>query len=41
MRAEEAGMNYLDFIMTINPFVLGILALVIACGVYDHWMQPK
>jgi hypothetical protein len=41
MRVEETGMRYIDFLMTINPFVLGILVLVIACGVYDHWMQPK
>ena len=38
---EETIMQYFDFVAAINPIVLGILALVLACGMYDYWMQPK
>ena len=34
-------MSYLEFFTSINPFVLGILAVVIGCGAYDHWIQPR
>jgi hypothetical protein len=33
--------HYVDFLTALNPFVLAILLVVLACGVYDHWMQPK
>lgn len=34
-------MHYLDFVTTINPFVLGVLALVICVGMYDHFVAHK
>ncbi|MBP1847993.1 hypothetical protein J2046_006278 [Rhizobium petrolearium] len=34
-------MEYLEFITALNPIVLAILAIVLACGAYDHWMQSK
>jgi hypothetical protein len=33
--------EYMEFFTALNPVVLGILLLVLACGAYDHWMQPK
>lgn len=32
-------MHYLSFITSINPWVLGALFVVAACGVYDHFTQ--
>ncbi|AYD00851.1 hypothetical protein NCHU2750_14600 [Neorhizobium sp. NCHU2750] len=32
-------MHYLEFFTTLNPFVLIILAAVIACGLYDRWLE--
>ncbi len=34
-------MQYLEFITTLNPVVLAILAVVLACGAYDYWAQSK
>ncbi len=34
-------MHYLDFITAINPFVFAILVVVLVCGAYDRWAQPK
>jgi hypothetical protein len=34
-------MQYLAFVSALNPIVLGALGLVLACGAYDHWAQPK
>lgn len=34
-------MHYFEFITALNPIVLAILAVVILCGIYDHWMQTK
>jgi len=34
-------MEYLEFITALNPIVLAILVMVLACGAYDHWMQSK
>lgn len=34
-------MAYLDFVTAINPVVLAILAIVLLCGAFDRWMQPK
>ena len=34
-------MEYVQFISTLNPVVLAILLVVLACGVYDYWVQSK
>jgi hypothetical protein len=34
-------MHTLEFVTALNPFVLAILAIVIVCGCYDHWLLPK
>lgn len=34
-------MQYLDFVTAINPFVLGVLVLVICVGMYDHFVAHK
>ncbi|TWF56444.1 hypothetical protein FHW37_10272 [Neorhizobium alkalisoli] len=34
-------MHYLSFLTAINPFILIILAVVLACGAYDHWIQHR
>lgn len=34
-------MQYFEFVTTINPFVLGVLALVICVGMYDHFVAHK
>lgn len=34
-------MQYLEFVTSINPFVLGILALVIGVGMYDHFATHR
>lgn len=41
MREEETGMQYLEFITTLNPVVLAILLIVLACGAYDYWAQSR
>ncbi|SMF65326.1 hypothetical protein SAMN02982989_3352 [Xaviernesmea oryzae] len=33
--------EYLEFITTLNPVVIAILAIVLACGAYDYWVQTK
>ena len=33
-------MQYLDFMTSLNPFVLALLVLVLICGAYDRWSQP-
>lgn len=30
-------MDYLGFITAINPFILGILLVVLAAGAYSNW----
>jgi hypothetical protein len=32
-------MQVLEFCAAINPFILAILAAVIACGLYDRWIE--
>ncbi len=32
-------MQFLEFFASINPFVLATLAIVVACGLYDHWLE--
>ncbi|GGF80473.1 hypothetical protein GCM10010924_04420 [Rhizobium wenxiniae] len=39
MQQEEAGMHYVEFFTSINPIVLGVLAVVVVCGIYDHWLE--
>lgn len=39
MQQEETGMHYVEFFTSINPIVLGVLAVVIVCGIYDHWLE--
>lgn len=39
MHKEETEMHYLEFFTSINPFVLAVLAVVVACGVYDRWIE--
>lgn len=34
-------MQYLEFFTTLNPVVLAILAVVLACGAYDYWAQSR
>ena len=34
-------MHYLDFVTAINPFVLGVLVLIICVGMYDHFVAHK
>lgn len=34
-------MEYLEFIATLNPVVITILAIVLVCGAYDYWVQSK
>ncbi|TCV60885.1 hypothetical protein EDE05_12435 [Neorhizobium sp. R1-B] len=34
-------MQYLEFMTALNPVVVAILAVVLACGAYDHWMASK
>ncbi len=41
MRWEETVMQYLEFITTLNPVVLAILVIVLACGAYDYWAQSR
>ena len=38
---EETDMAYLEFVSTLNPIVLAILAVVLCCGAYDYWLQSK
>ncbi len=39
MQQEETGMHYFEFFTSINPIVLGVLAAVVVCGLYDHWLE--
>lgn len=39
MQQEEAGMHYVEFFTSINPIVLGVLAVVVVCGIYDYWLE--
>lgn len=32
-------MNYVHFFMTLNPFILGILMLVLLLGAYSKWIS--
>jgi hypothetical protein len=32
-------MQFVEFFTSINPFVLAILAAVVVCGIYDHWLE--
>jgi uncharacterized membrane protein YqhA len=34
-------MQYLSFISAVDTFVLASLAVVLACGAYDSWVEPK
>jgi hypothetical protein len=34
-------MQYLEFMTSLNPVVVAILAIVLVCGAYDHWLAPK
>lgn len=34
-------MEYLNFFTTLNPVVLAILVVVLACGAYDYWVQSR
>ncbi len=34
-------MDYLHTVTALNPVVLSILVIVLLCGAWDRWMQPK
>lgn len=34
-------MEYFAFVTALNPIVLGVLAIVLACGAYDHWASLR
>lgn len=34
-------MEYVHLISTLNPVVLAVLLIVLACGAYDYWVQSK
>jgi hypothetical protein len=38
-RLEETAMHYLSFLTDLNPYVLAILAAVLACGAVDWWIK--
>lgn len=30
-------MHYLTIVTALNPYIIAVLALVLACGAYDRW----
>jgi ABC-type arginine transport system permease subunit len=36
---EKMTMDYLSFVTSINPFIIGILLLVLLAGAYSTWVS--
>lgn len=36
---EEMSMDYVGFVTSLNPFIIGILFLVLAAGAYSSWVS--
>ena len=36
---EETVMDYVNFFTSLNPFILGILMLVLLLGAYNKWVS--
>lgn len=36
---EDVVMDYVGFVTSINPFIVGILLVVLAAGAYSSWVS--
>jgi hypothetical protein len=36
---EEIVMDYVGFVTSLNPFIIGLLVLVLLAGAYSSWVS--